>query len=122
MEENKTPCTEECCNEEQKIDGCQEDNVEETEASDKCSAKEKKKLKKAEEEIAKLTEAIAQEQDKYMRLYAEYDNFRKRSAKEKEGVYADAYSDCIAGILPIDAAQRKDLLEKAKNTELPANI
>ena len=39
--------------------------------------------------------------DKYLRMMAEYDNFRKRSAKEKEGVYADAYADCIAGILPI---------------------
>ena len=34
-------------------------------------------------------------------MMAEYDNFRKRSTKEKEGVYADAYEDCISGILPI---------------------
>ena len=35
---------------------------------------------------------------------------------------AEAATAFIAGILPIDAAQRKDLLEKAKNTELPSNI
>ena len=69
---------------------------------------DKKKAKKAEAQIAdlqkQLEEAKAEAEaanDKYMRMMAEYDNFRKRSAKEKEGVYADAYSDCIAGILPI---------------------
>ena len=36
-----------------------------------------------------------------MRLYAEYDNFRRRSQKEKEGTYADAYIDALTQILPI---------------------
>lgn len=35
---------------------------------------------------------------------------------------AEAATAFIAGILPIDATQRKDLLEKAKNTELPSGI
>ena len=39
--------------------------------------------------------------DKYLRTAAEYDNFRKRSAKEKEGIYADAYADALKSILPI---------------------
>ena len=34
-------------------------------------------------------------------MMAEYDNFRKRSAKEKEGTYADAYADALTSILPI---------------------
>ena len=34
-------------------------------------------------------------------MMAEYDNFRKRSVKEKEGIYADAYSDAISNILPV---------------------
>ena len=69
---------------------------------------DKKKVKKLEAQIADLqkqveaakAEAEASE-DKYLRMMAEYDNFRKRSAKEKESTYADAYSDCIVGILPI---------------------
>ena len=101
MDENKNTCAEECCSEEQNINDCQEDKVEDVEASEKCSSKEKKKLKKAEEEIAKLTEDLEQEQDKYMRLYAEYDNFRKRSAKEREGIYTDAYCDALTQILPV---------------------
>ena len=80
----------------------------EPETEEKISGKEKKKLKKAEAEIEKLTAALSEEQEKYMRLYAEYDNFRKRSAKEREGVYADAYCDALVQILPI-----LDTLERA---------
>ena len=84
-----------------------EENAE-PETEEKTSGKEKKKLKKAEAEIEKLTAALSEEQEKYMRLYAEYDNFRKRSAKEREGVYADAYCDALVQILPI-----LDTLERA---------
>ena len=57
-------------------------------------SKDKKKIKKLEQELAEAS-------DKYARLYAEYDNFRKRSAKELEGRYADAYVDALTQILPI---------------------
>ncbi len=52
-------------------------------------------------EMKKLAEKCDELQDKYMRLAAEYDNFRKRSAKEKETVYSDAFSAAVSGILPI---------------------
>ena len=49
---------------------------------------------------------------------AEYDNFRKRSAKEKEGIYADAFADCIGNMLPIldnlERAGKSDNLEGVK--------
>ena len=70
--------------------------------------KDKKKSKKADAEIAELKELIiskekeiAELNDKYLRLYAEYDNFRRRSAKEREGIYFDAKSDTVKNILPI---------------------
>ena len=56
--------------------------------------KEKKKIKKLEQELSEAN-------DKYARLYAEYDNFRKRTAKERDGIYADAYIDALTQILPI---------------------
>ena len=95
---------------EEKIDVEETINEEtaEPETEEKISGKEKKKLKKAEAEIEKLTAELSEEQEKYMRLYAEYDNFRKRSAKEREGVYADAYCDALVQILPI-----LDTLERA---------
>ena len=71
------------------------------EEEEKLSFGEKKKLRKAEEQIAKLEASVAEANDKYMRLYAEYENFRKRSQKEKEGVYTDAYIDALTQILPI---------------------
>ena len=78
-----------------------EENVTTEEAEEKLSFGEKKKLKKAEEQIEKLEAAAAEANDKYMRLYAEYENFRKRSQKEKESLYADAYVDALTQILPI---------------------
>lgn len=57
------------------------------------------------DELKKQLDAKAEEctalNDKYLRMAAEYENFRKRSAKEREGVYADACADCIAALLPI---------------------
>ena len=91
----------------------------------KAEKADKKKMKKLEAEVAELQkklnakdEEIKACEDKYLRMMAEYDNFRKRSAKEKEGVYADAYADCIANILPIldnlDRASKSDNLEAVK--------
>ena len=83
------------------------ETVEET-AQVEETKKEKKKNKKAEAEIAELKEIIlskeqeiAELNDKYLRLYAEYDNFRRRSAKEREAIYSDAKSDTLKNILPI---------------------
>ncbi len=80
---------------------------------------EKKKLKKLEAELADLQKKLeaaetekSESEDKYLRMMAEYDNFRKRSAKEKEGVWADAYADCVANILPI-----LDNLDRASHSE-----
>ena len=82
--------------------------TEDAQSDDKESKTEKKKAKKAESKIAELEKALAEkdallaeQNDKYMRMMAEYDNFRKRSAKEKEGTYADAYADALTAILPI---------------------
>ena len=70
--------------------------------------KDKKKSKKSDAEVAELKDMIlakekeiAELNDKYLRLYAEYDNFRRRSTKEKEATYFDAKSDAVKNILPI---------------------
>ena len=44
---------------------------------------------------------MAQQEEKYLRLAAEYDNYRKRSAKEKESAWTDAKADTAAAFLPI---------------------
>ena len=47
------------------------------------------------EKMEGLAKALAAEQDKYLRLAAEYDNYRKRTAKEKESLYNDAKIDTV---------------------------
>jgi len=49
----------------------------------------------------KLTEELAAEHDRLLRVMAEYDNFRKRSQKEKEQAYGDTKAATIAEFLPV---------------------
>lgn len=60
-----------------------------------------KKADKKENEIEKLKAEIAEKDDKYLRLYAEFDNFRKRSNKEKADVYTNSKADIIKELLPV---------------------
>ena len=103
MEENKNTEFEDNTSAEKNVaDEAKANEAATAEAEDeKLSGKEKKKSKKHEAEIAKLLGELAEANDKYMRVCAEYDNFRKRSAKEREGVYSDAYVDALTQILPI---------------------
>jgi len=53
---------------------------------------------------------LAGEKDKYLRLLAEYDNYRKRSARERDNIYADVKADTLTRLLPVF-----DNLERALN-------
>ena len=52
-------------------------------------------------ENEKLTKEKAELNDRYLRLMAEYENFRKRSQREKDAVYSDATADAVTKLLPI---------------------
>lgn len=52
-------------------------------------------------EEEKLTQELASQKEQYMRLYAEYENYRKRTANEKIAIYADATAKAVEQILPI---------------------
>ena len=71
------------------------------ETAEKETAAEATETKQLEEKLAKAEADLAAMNDKYLRMIAEYDNYRKRSAKEKESSYADAYGDAISAILPV---------------------
>ena len=77
-------------------------NVTETEEE---SVKEEKKLRKADkklvEEIDELKAKLAEMEDKYLRMAAEYDNFRRRSREEKDAIYETATADTVKELLPI---------------------
>lgn len=63
------------------------------------SKKEKKKDKNLE--VDKIKESLAKKEDEYLRLYAEYDNYRKRSSKEKQEVYSNTRAEVIKDLLPV---------------------
>ena len=69
--------------------------------------KEKESKKEIHEEVQEETEILAlkeeleEQKEKFLRLAAEYENFRKRSEKEKEAIYKDATRHTILCILPI---------------------
>lgn len=62
---------------------------------------ESKEMKELKEQLEKAEAERVATNDKYLRMIAEYDNYRKRSTKEKESAYADAYCDAIGAILPV---------------------
>ena len=53
------------------------------------------------EKMEGLAKALAAEQDKYLRLAAEYDNYRRRSTREREAIYADVRCDTLKKFLPV---------------------
>lgn len=77
------------------------DEKSEAEPDKKSEKKYKKECAELREKLEKAERLSKEAADKYLRLVAEYDNFRKRSAKEKDGIYADAYTDALKAILPV---------------------
>ncbi len=85
--ENTVPVTEETAN--------TEAAVEETAPETFTVTKEQM------EKMEGLAKLVADVNDKYLRLAAEYDNYRKRTAKEKESIYGDAKADTIKPLLAV---------------------
>ena len=87
------------------------------------------KSEKLQAEIDALKAEIKEKDNKYLRMAAEYDNFRRRSREEKEGIWEAAMADTVTELLPIidnleRAAQfeageklREGLIMTAKATE-----
>ena len=67
----------------------------------KASKKDSKPTEEKKEEQSSPAEELKGANDRYLRLLAEYDNYRKRSQKEKDGLYADIKSDTVAKFLPV---------------------
>ena len=63
--------------------------------------KEPAKEEKQPSELDSVKQQLAKEHDGYLRLAAEYDNFRKRSQKEKESLYTDIRSETVEKFLPV---------------------
>ena len=87
---------------EEKTEEAPEETIkeEETKAPETEAKPADEKAEKTEEAKPK-TDELAAEKDKYLRLCAEYDNFRKRSQKEKDAIYADVRASTLTSFLPV---------------------
>lgn len=75
--------------------------------TDEEAAKLSGAAEEAAEEIDAAEKALLEANDKYMRLFAEFDNFRKRTAKEKSETYQDAVAKTVLELLPaVDSFER----------------
>lgn len=101
----------------------QEEEVKEAETpqteakAEKEEKKEEKKGKKEKKDEPKEPDYKAElngANDRYLRLLAEYDNFRKRSQKEKDNLYGDIKADTVSKFLPVYDNLTRAL---AQNTE-----
>ena len=54
-----------------------------------------------EKKLEEATAALSEAKDKYLRMAAEYDNYRKRSARERDAVYSDAVAQAVLTLLPV---------------------
>jgi len=84
----------------------QEDNQpeskkEETEKKEKTESKKKGRKSKADKKLGELQEKYDDLNDKYLRLYSEFDNYRKRTNKEKLDTLKSASADVITDLLPV---------------------
>ena len=80
------------------------DISEETEQKVDDSKKNEEATPTAEEWAKKVAERealIKEKDDQHLRMAAEYDNFRRRSREEREGVYTEAVADTVGELLPI---------------------
>ena len=103
-----------------KVEG--ETNVQpETNNSDNDSKKSKKNRKQRKEdearekEIEELKAQLEEQKDRYLRLSAEFDNYRKRTLKERSDMLKTANGDTLSGMLPVldDLERAMQSMEKA---------
>ena len=77
-----------------------------------AASPEKEAASQDREALEKLQKEFDEHKQQYLRVLAEYDNFRKRTAHEKDAIYNNAVSDTVQAILPI-----ADNIERALSQE-----
>lgn len=107
-----------CEKEEQKLpeEESKKADGEKKEAEEKEDSKNTEK-NTAESEADKLTKELAAAKEAHIRTLAEYDNYRKRSTKEKQAAYGDAKADCIKELLPMMDNFERALAAEATDVE-----
>ncbi len=85
----------------------------------KENKKEKAKIEELEKKVEELENKVAKDKDDYIRLMAEFDNFRRRTSQEKLELVSVASMDTIKGLLPVldDCERALDVLRKSDDSD-----
>jgi len=85
----------------------------------KENKKEKAKVEELEKKVEELENKVAKDKDDYIRLMAEFDNFRRRTSQEKLELVSVASMDTIKGLLPVldDCERALDVLRKSEDSD-----
>jgi len=78
-----------------------DENIEQEQPETELVTEEAPAEEQPKTELELLKEQYEQLNDRLLRTFAEYDNFRKRAAKEKESIYPDATANAVEKFLPI---------------------
>jgi len=101
-----------------------ENNIHEEWDDEISDANEVAKNADNEENISSETEQLKQElqkeKDQYLRLFAEFDNFKKRTAKERFDIFKTANAETVIALLPVldDFERATKEIEKSEDNEL----
>lgn len=85
----------------------------------KENKKEKAKIEELEKKVEELEDKVAKDKDDYIRLMAEFDNFRRRTSQEKLELVSMASTETIKGLLPVldDCERAMSVLKESADSE-----
>ena len=121
--ENKEQNTEQVENEVKvDVEQFQPTENEEVESDGKKSRKNRKQRKEdeaREKEIEELKAQLEEQKDRYLRLSAEFDNYRKRTLKERSDMLKTVNGDTLSGMLPVldDLERAMQSMQKATDVD-----
>ena len=94
----------------------EQQSVDATELSEEVGGENVEQVEQPTEE-GQLREELAKEKDKFLRLFAEFENFKKRTSKERMDLFKTAGQDVIVSLLPVMDDFDRALKEIAKTEE-----
>lgn len=95
------------------------DQVEKTAQAEESKTEQTSQMEEMEQKIAALEQTVAKDKDDYLRLMAEFDNYRRRTSQEKIELVSMASVETIKGLLPIldDCERALKVLKESNDSE-----
>jgi len=99
-------------------------NEEVKETTENVAEETLKEEEKEKDELTIAQEALATEKDKFLRLFAEFENYKKRTSKERIELFKTAGQDVLQSLLPVldDFDRAQKIIEKSEDTAVKEGI